>query len=238
MNPRVTSLILTSLGLAASLEAVTTLQDTRNFFPEHEEVPVGADVGMPNYYYGSDLYSVPVEGPIWPRYSIELESSLLFFLGRDASKLDGKYLHHGFNFDIGMPLSRKMRPNHYLNLELFAGYDSLETTGYDIEVDSYSLLINYKWYTPPMLRERIFPHIQVGVGNTFMKIKDDMLSYNEWDSTIFTLKGTAGIRTRLTEHVGVHTGYHLVYIGDNHKKHHDSSGDLHHALDLGLSLIF
>ncbi len=258
MNPRVTSLILTSIGLAASLDAVTTLQDTRNFFPEYEEVPVGADVGMPNYYHGSDLYSVPVEGPIWPRYSIELESSLLFFLGRDSADLDGKYLHHGFKLGLGFPLSRNIRPNHYLNLELFAGYDSVDRSkaidffgyGHDLSVDSYSLLLNYKWYTPPLLRDRIFPHVQVGIGNTFKKIEDNVydpsnvfqkpLSYSDWDNTIFTLKGTIGARTRLTKHIGVLTGYHLVYMGDNHTnfKPLDSSVGFLHALDLGLSLIF
>ena len=258
MNPRAIILLLVTPVLATALQAVTTLQDTRNFFPEHETVPVGADVGMPNYYYGSDLYSVPVEGPIWPRYSIELEAGILFFLGRDSAKLDGKNLHHGFNVDIGFPLSRKIRPNHYLNLELFAGYDSaanIDGRGltHEVEVDSYSLLLNYKWYTPPLLRERFFPHVQVGIGNTFQKLEDNVFlpppgygapypaeSYSEWDNTILTLKGEFGIRVRLTEHVGAHAGYHLLYIGDSHKDypHADSSGDLLHALDLGLSLVF
>lgn len=272
MNPRAIILLLVTPVLATALQAVTTLQDTRNFFPEHETVPVGADVGMPNYYYGSDLYSVPVEGPIWPRYSIELEAGILFFLGRDSADIDGKNLHHGFNVDIGFPLSRKIRPNHYINLELFAGYDKTNINaadyvdpaglGHSIKVDSYSLILNYKWYTPPLLRERFFPHVQVGIGNTFMKLDDTITLgtgtpfpggngvYKEWDTSIFTLKGTIGTRVRLTEHVGAHVGYHLIYMGDNHKGFNDfakssgsglrfdSSGDINHALDLGLSLIF
>ena len=57
---------------------------------------------------------------------------------------------------------------------------------------------------------------------------------SEWDSSIFTMQGAIGARARLTKHIGIDTGYHLIYVGDNH----GVDGDILHALNLGLSLNF
>ena len=246
MNLRASTLLLSILATTPVLDAVTTLQDTRNFFPDYNENPVSATQGAPDYYFGSDLYSAAIEGPDYPRLALEWEAGILFYLNRDVSNIDGKYMHHGFNTSFGFPLSRKIRPNHYLNLELLAGYDSVEvsdgTTSREIEAQQYSLLINYKYYTPPILRDRIFPHLTIGIGNSFKEIEDTTTiiasgtttGTSEWDSSIFTMQGAIGARARLTKHLGIHTGYHLIYVGENHNQ----DGDFLHALDLGLSVIF
>ena len=262
MKARVIKLLLPLLALSQIAEAQTNLQDTRNFFSEYRNNPVPGRTAAPNFYHGSDIYSAAIEGPEYTRLGLEWEAGILFFLGREDSNIDGKYMHHGFNTSFGVPLARRVRPNHYLNLELMAAYDdtgplnTITTVGgtptatiSERSVQSYSLLINYKYYTPPILRERVFPHLSIGVGNTFkqneLSIKDSggtptYVNYSEWDNTIFTMKGEVGIRARLTKHLGLHTGYHLIYMGDNHKSYPagEIDGDFVHALDLGLSLTF
>ena len=118
MKSRVLTILLPILLLTSGLDAQTNLQDTRNFFSEYRDNPVPNRTGAPNFYHGSDLYSAAIEGPEYPRLGLELEAGILFFLGREDSGLDGKYMHHGFTTSFGIPLSKRLRPNHYLMLEL------------------------------------------------------------------------------------------------------------------------
>ena len=273
MKSRVLKILLPILLLTSGLDAQTNLQDTRNFFSEYRDNPVPNRTGAPNFYHGSDIYSAAIEGPEYPRLALEWEAGILFFLGRDDSDLDGKYMHHGFVTSFGFPLTKRVRPNHYLMLELMAGFDETgpvdhpsltaggNPTKIERKVESYSLLFKYKYYTPPILRDRVFPNLSLAIGNTFnsrkfnvydraaynsgnripLNIPNQNFPYNEEDNSIFTMKADIGFKARLTNHIGIHTGYHLIYMGDNHDGYpiiNKIDGDFLHALDLGLSLTF
>lgn len=275
MKIRVLKTLLSLLILSPILEAQTNLQDTRNFFSEYRDNPVPGRSGAPNFYHGSDLYSAAIEGPEYTRLGLEFEAGVLFFLGdREDPSDPSKNIHHGFNTSFGIPLSKRVRPNHYIMIELMAGYDETGIYDGDVtynggkktkekkEVDSYSLLLKYKYYTPPILRERVFPNLSLGIGNTFSKQSNTLydkndyengvivplnnpalnIPYKDWDNSIFTIKGELGIRAKLTKHIGIRTAYHLIYIGDSHdgypNKDGEIDGDFLHALDLGLSLTF
>jgi hypothetical protein len=240
------------LSLPPLMQAVTTLKDVRHFFPEEEEVPVAGQFAKPQFYYGSDVYSKPVEGPLYSRYGLELEISPVFYLARDASRIDGRDLHYGFTTSIGIPLSRTYRPNHYLNLELLGAFDSTDipytipgpsghTTNITTESQMLSILLNYKYYLPPLIRERVYPYLTTGVGNSFKSINASTLAgtlLDGSDGSILTFQGGIGFRTRISRNFGLRTGYHLLYIGEQDYGDTEEGSDLLHALDLGISLSF
>jgi opacity protein-like surface antigen len=229
------------LSLPALVQAVTTLKDVRHFFPEEEQVPVAGQFAKPQFYYGSDVYSKPVEGPLYSRYGLELEFSPVFYLARDASKIDGRDLHYGFTTS-----------NHYLNLELLGAFDSTDipytipgpsghTTNISTESQMLSILLNYKYYLSPLIRERVYPYLTAGVGNSFKSVNASTLAgtlLDGSDGSIVTFQGGVGFRTRISRNFGFRTGYHLLYIGEQDYGDTEEGSDLLHALDLGISLSF
>ena len=240
------------LSLLPLIQAVTTLKDVRHFFPDEEQIPVAGQFAKPQFYYGSDVYSKPVEGPLYSRYGLEFEASPVFYLARDASNIDGRDLHYGFTTSIGFPLSRTYRPNHYLNLELLGAFDSTDipytipgpsgyTTNIATESRMLSVLLNYKYYLPPLIRERVYPYLSVGAGNSFKSVKASTLAgtlLDESDGSIVTFQGGVGLRTRISRNFGLRTGYHLLYIGEQDYGTTEEGSDLLHALDVGISLSF
>jgi opacity protein-like surface antigen len=240
------------LSLPILLDGAATLREIRHFFPEEEQPPVAGQFAKPQYYYGSDLYSKPVEGPLYSRYGIEFEIAPLFYLARDASEIDGRVLHYGFTVSIGVPLSRAYRPNHYLNLEVLGAFDSTDIpytipvpsahpTSISTESQMLSILVNYKYYTPPLIRERVYPYLSAGIGNSFKSVNASTLAgtlLDESDDSIITFQGGVGFRTRITNNFGLRTGYHMLLIGRQDYDTAEEGSDILHALDMGLSLSF
>ena len=252
--------LLLGLLLPTLVSAVTTLKDVRHFFPEDEEVPVAGQYALPQFYHGSDLYSRPVEGPIYSQFGLEFEIAPLFFLDRDGSGTDGRPLYYGFTTSFGFPLARTPRPNHYISVEFLGAFDSTDIlvprfegdpnkVAVDTKSRMFSLLANYKYYMPPLMRERIDPYFTAGVGNSFKSVKvtanRSMLDGD--DSSILTFQGGIGLRVRITNNFGLRSGYHLLFINNqdygtykiNNGVYPVKEGsELLHALDLGMSLSF
>jgi hypothetical protein len=238
-------ILIYSLSLQISLEGAGSLRDIRHFFPKEEQVPVAGDFAKPQFYYGSDVYSKSVEGPLYSRYGFELEIAPLFYLDRDRSGNDGRLLYYGFMVSAGVPLSRTYRPNHYLTLEVLGDFDSTkvnQSQAISIEQQSLSILLSYKYYTPPLLRERVYPYLAFGGGNSFKSINITGISpldnFKGSDHSIITFHGGVGFRTRISRNFGLRTGYHLLYIGEQDYGDTEVGSDLLHALDLGISLRF
>ncbi len=248
--PRTHLLPLLLLLAVAPLCAQTTLKDVRHFFPDPDTVPVAGQYALPHFYHGADLYSRPVEGPIYSKYALEIEVAPMFFLGRDGSSLDGRSLYYGFTTSFGFPLSKHIRPNHYVSIELLGAFDSLDIphTRPDnkvVQIDTnsrmLSLMANYKWYTPPLLRDRIYPYLDFGVGNSFKSVKASTgptTILDEKDGSILTFQGGVGMRARITEHFGLRTGYHAIFLTPQEYGPVKEGADILHALDLGMSLTF
>ena len=250
MTPPRNSVLFLILTMAGSLCAQTTLKDVRHFFPEPNPVPVAGQYALPHFYHGADLYSRPVEGPIYSKYALEIDVAPLFYIARDAASIDGRSLHYGFTSSFGFPLSRNIRPNHYISIEVIGAFDSVDIphtkpNGKDtiIETDSrmLSLMANYKWYTPPLLRDRIYPYLTAGIGNSFKTVKASTGAttiLDEKDGSILTFQGGVGLRTRITEHFGLRTGYHAIFLTPQEYGPVKEGSDILHALDLGMSLSF
>jgi len=239
-------------GLPSILSAVASVREVRHFFPEAKQVPVAAKYAKPSHYYGSDLYSRRVEGPRPTRYGIEIDIAPLFFINRDASDIDGRPLYYGFTTSIGMPLSKIPRHNHYLNLELLGAFDRLDypyetlaspPTLTNVKIDSrmISLLVNYRYYTPALIRDRFYPYLTAGLGNSFKSEKVSSVAGTlgrERDTSILTMQGGFGFRARISDTFGIRTGYHMLFIGDHEMGGESRGSDFLHALDLGLNLHF
>ena len=239
------------LFIVQFLHSQTTLKHVNHFFPDEEQVPVAGNYAQPHFYHGSDIYSRVVEGPIYSKYALEIEISPLFFLDRDVSNIDGRIMYYGLSTSLGLPLSKRIRPNHYLIIEFLCAFDDLKHTQLlpngtspvlDKSVRMFSLLANYKWYAPPIFRERIYPYVNFGIGNTFKsfsyKVLGTSVTGRENDSSILTFQGGLGLRARLTNHVGIRTGYHAIFLTHQDYGPLDEDSDLLHALDLGMSLSF
>jgi hypothetical protein len=253
-------ILIYCLSLQISLEGAGSLREIRHFFPDEEQVPVAGDFAKPQFYHGSDVYSKPVEGPLYSRYGFELEIAPLFYLDRGRSGNDGRLLYYGFMVSAGVPLSRAYRPNHYLNLEVLGDFDSTDNQAriYSIEQQSLSILLNYKYYTPPLIRERVYPYLTFGGGNSFKSIntagigKSNSRSnfpkdFKGSDHSIITFHGGIGFRTRISRNFGLRTGYHLLFNGEQdygvpkigNKVYPVKRGsEWLHALDIGMSLRF
>ena len=245
------SLLLFQLFTAVlSLCSQTTFKDVRHFFPDPDPVPVAGQYAIPQFYHGADLYSRPVEGPVYSKYAIEIELAPLFFVDRDTSSIDGGSIYHGFTTSLGFPLSRSKRPNHYIIIELLGAFDSVgipdtspsnKPIQFDTSSRMLSLMANYKWYTPPLLRDRIYPYISVGIGNSFKSIKASTATttiLDESDGSILTFQGGVGLRARITQNFGLRTGYHPIVLTSQDYGQVKEGSDILHALDLGMSLSF
>ena len=102
-------------------------------------------------------------------------------------------------------------------------------------------MANYKWYTPPLLRDRIYPYINLGVGNSFKSIKASTATttiLDESDGSILTFQGGVGLRARITQNFGLRTGYHSIVLTSQDYGQIKEGADILHALDLGMSLSF
>lgn len=247
---RYSLLLFLLINSVSSLCSQTTLKDVRHFFPEPDPIPVAGQYAIPQFYHGADLYSRPVEGPIFSKYALEIEVSPLFFVDRDASSIDGGSVYYGFTTSFGFPLARSIRPNHYVSIELLGAFDSVDiphrlpnnnTVNVDTTSRMLSLMANYKWYTPPLLRDRIYPYINLGIGNSFKSIKASTATttiLDESDGSILTFQGGVGLRARITQNFGLRTGYHSIVLTSQDYGQIKEGADILHALDLGMSLSF
>ena len=100
--------------------------------------------------------------------------------------------------------------------------------------------MNYRYYTPALIRDRFYPYLTAGLGNSFKFVKGSMgpVTLRERDTSILTLQGGFGFRARISDTFGIRTGYHMLFIGDHDIGGESQGSDFLHALDLGLNLHF
>ncbi len=80
----------------------------------------------------------------------------------------------GFGLSTSFALDSATNPRHYVGLEFSYLQNDYDHSGIDHEETDLLFLLNYKWYTPVLVKGHVQPYLSFGAGNYHVNYEETM----------------------------------------------------------------